>query len=158
MAVDDDVLIKNPFDFQLVNVLVNDSVTREAISKELMNKFIKFIRDDNVYWKYCDVVYILFHMRMRISEFCGLMLHDIDLENNIINIDHQLLRDSSSKKYIQSTKTNAGTRRLPIKGDVADCFKRLIADRPKVEFEKMLDGYTGFVCIDESGEPLVAMH
>lgn len=158
MAVDDDVLIKNPFDFQLVNVLVNDSVTREAITKEQMNKFLKFIRDDNVYWKYYDVVYILFHTGMRISEFCGLTLHDIDLENNIINIDHQLLRDSSSKKYIQSTKTNAGTRRLPIKDDVAECFKRLIADRTKVEFEKMIDGYTGFLCIDDNGEPLVAMH
>ncbi len=33
-----------------------------------------------------------------------------------------------------------------------------IADRPKVEFEKMLDGYTGFLCIDDNGEPLVAMH
>lgn len=158
MAVDDDVLIKNPFDFQLVNVLVNDSVTREAITKEQMNKFLKFIKDDNVYWKYYDVVYILFHTGMRISEFCGLTLHDIDLENNIINIDHQLLRDSSSKKYIQSTKTNAGTRQLPIKDDVAECFRRLIADRPKVEFEKMLDGYTGFLCIDDNGEPLVAMH
>lgn len=158
MAVDDDVLIKNPFDFQLVNVLVNDSVTREAITKEQMNKFLKFIKDDNVYWKYYDVVYILFHTGMRISEFCGLTLSDIDLENNIINIDHQLLRDSSSKKYIQSTKTNAGTRQLPIKDDVAECFRRIIADRPKVEFEKMLDGYTGFLCIDENGEPLVAMH
>lgn len=158
MAVDDDVLIKNPFDFQLVNVLVNDSVTREAITKEQMNKFLKFIRDDNVYWKYYDVVYILFHTGMRISEFCGLTLSDIDLENNIINIDHQLLRDSNSKKYIQSTKTNAGTRQLPIKDDVAECFRRIIADRPKVEFEKMLDGYTGFLCIDDNGEPLVAMH
>ena len=158
MAVDDDVLIKNPFDFQLVNVLVNDSVTREAITKEQMNKFLKFIKDDNVYWKYYDVVYILFHTGMRISEFCGLTLSDIDLENNIINIDHQLLRDSSSKKYIQSTKTNAGTRQLPIKDDVAECFRRIIADRPKVEFEKMLDGYTGFLCIDDNGEPLVAMH
>lgn len=147
MAVDDDVLIKNPFDFQLVNVLVNDSVTREAITKEQMNKFLKFIKDDNVYWKYYDVVYILFHTGMRISEFCGLTLSDIDLKNNIINIDHQLLRDSNSKKYIQSTKTNAGTRQLPIKDDVAECFRRIIADRPKVEFEKMLDGYTGFLCI-----------
>lgn len=88
---------------------------------------------------------------MRISEFCGLTFRDIDLENNIINIDHQLLRDSNSRKYIQSTKTNAGTRKLPIKEDVAECFKRIIADRPKVEFEKMLDGYTGFLCIDEVG-------
>ena len=158
LAVDDDVLVKNPFEFKLINVLVNDSITREALSKEQMNKLLKFIRDDNVYWKYYDVVYILFHTGMRISEFCGLTLQDIDLKNNIVNIDHQLMRDTSSKKYIQSTKTNAGTRKLLIKDDVAECFRQIIADRPKVEFEKMIDGHEGFLCIDEKGEPLVAMH
>lgn len=157
MAVDDDVLIKNPFDFQLANVLINDSMIREAVSKDNMNKFLKFIRDDNVYWKYYDVVYILFHTGMRISEFCGLTLADIDLEQNIVNIDHQLLRDSNSSKYVQTTKTNAGTRKLPIKEDVAESFRRIIADRPKGEFEKMIDGYAGFICIDEEGEPLVAI-
>lgn len=34
MAVDDDILVKNPFGFQLAGVLVNDAVTREAISKD----------------------------------------------------------------------------------------------------------------------------
>ena len=32
MAVDDDVLHKNPFSFELATVVVNDSVTREAVS------------------------------------------------------------------------------------------------------------------------------
>lgn len=158
LAVDDDILMKNPFDFQLANVLINDSVTREAISKEQMNSFLKFIKDDNVYWKYYDAVYILFHTGMRISEFCGLTINDIDLENGIVNIDHQLLRDSNSNMYIQSTKTNAGTRKLPIKEDVKECFERIIADRPKVKFEKMIDGYAGFLCLDKVGDPLVAMH
>lgn len=115
MAVDDDILMKNPFNFQLAKVLINDSVTREAVSKDDMNKFLKFIREDNVYWKYYDSVYILFHTGMRISEFCGLTIADIDLKNNVVNIDRQLLRDSNSVKYIQTTKTNAGTRKLPIK-------------------------------------------
>ena len=34
MAVEDDLLRKNPFDFQLVSVIVNDSVTREAITHD----------------------------------------------------------------------------------------------------------------------------
>lgn len=158
LAVDDDILMKNPFNFQLASVLINDSITREAVSKDNMNKFLKFIRDDNVYWKYYDAVYILFHTGMRISEFCGLTLADIDLKNNIINIDHQLLRGSNSLKYIQTTKTNAGTRKLPIKEDVAECFRKIIAARPKVALEKMIDGYVGFLFIDDEGEPLVAMH
>ena len=61
MAVDDDVLIKNPFGFELAGVVVNDTVTREAITKDQMRKFLKFVRDDNVYCKYYEAFYILFH-------------------------------------------------------------------------------------------------
>ena len=52
MAVDDDCLHKNPFGFDLAGVVVNDSLTREAISRDQMRKFLKFIRDDNCYCKY----------------------------------------------------------------------------------------------------------
>ena len=68
MAVDDDVLMKNPFQFELAGVVVNDAVTREAISKDQMRKFLKFIHDDVVYCKYYEVIYILFHTGMRISD------------------------------------------------------------------------------------------
>lgn len=34
MAVDDDLLVKNLFEFQLATVVVNDSVTREAITRK----------------------------------------------------------------------------------------------------------------------------
>lgn len=122
MAVDDDVLVKNPFAFKLAGVLVNDSVTREAISREQMRKFLKFVHDDVVYCKYYEVVYILFHMGMRISEFCGLTLKDIDLGNRILNIDHQLQRTSDMRYIIETTKTVAGTRKIPITEDVAQMF------------------------------------
>lgn len=158
MAVDDDVLHKNPFGFELATVIVNDSVTREAITKEQMRKFLKFIHDDNVYCKYYEAVYILFHTGMRISEFCGLTLKDIDLENRIINIDHQLLRTSEMKYVIEATKTNAGTRKLPMTEDVFRCFQAIIEDREKPRFEKMVDGHTGFLFTDKDGMPLVAMH
>ena len=48
MAVDDDIIVKNPFGFQLAGVVVNDSVTREAISKDQMRKFLKFVHDGGV--------------------------------------------------------------------------------------------------------------
>ena len=88
MAVDDDVLHKNPFGFELATVVVNDSVAREAVTREQMRKFLKIVHNDNVYCKYYEVVYILFHTGLCISEFCGLALRDIDLENKVLNIDH----------------------------------------------------------------------
>ena len=158
MAVDDDVLVKNPFGFELAGVVVNDTVTREAITKDQMRKFLKFVRDDNVYCKYYEAFYILFHTGMRISEFCGLTIKDIDLENNIVTIDHQLLRTSKMEYIIQSTKTNAGTRKLPITEDVAYCFRAIIEDRPTPKVEKFVDGYSGFLYLDKDGMPEVAMH
>ena len=158
MAVDDDVLVKNPFSFQLAGVVVNDSVTREAISRDQMKKFLKFVHDDNVYCKYYEVVYILFHTGMRISEFCGLTLKDIDLENRTVNIDHQLQRTCDMRYIIEETKTEAGKRKIPITEDVAQMFQAIIEDREPPKLEKVIDGYTGFLFYDDEGNPLVAMH
>jgi len=158
MAVDDDCLMKNPFDFELAGVVVNDSVTREAITRDQMRKFLKFVHDDNVYCKYYEVVYILFHTGLRISEFCGLTIGDLDMENRVINIDHQLQRTSQMKYVIQETKTNAGTRKIPMTDEVFYCFQAILEDRPKPKVEKMVDGYSGFLFLDRDGMPLVAMH
>lgn len=158
MAMDDDILVKNPFNFELVGVLVNDSVTRQAISKEQMRKFLKFIHDDNVFCKYYEVVFVLFHTGMRISEFCGLTMKDVDMEKRIINIDHQLQRDSKRQYHIFSTKTNAGTRKIPMTEEVYQMFKAILEDRPTDLPEKMVDGYIGFLFRDKDGMPLVAMH
>lgn len=158
MAVDDDILIKNPFGFQLHTILINDSVKRDAISKDQMRKFLKFVHDDVVYCKYYEVVYILFHTGMRISEFCGLTISDIDLEKKTVNIDHQLQRLSDMTLIVEKTKTEAGRRKIPITDDVAEMFRAIIQDRPKPKVEPMVDGYTGFLFLDDKNRPLVAMH
>ena len=158
MAVDDDILVKNPFGFQLAGVVVNDSVTREAISREQMRKFLKFVHDDVCYCKYYEVVYILFHTGMRISEFCGLTLKDIDLEGRTVNIDHQLQRTCDMRYVIEETKTDAGKRKIPITEDVAMMFQAIIEDRELPKMEKVIDGHTGFLFYDDDGNPLVAMH
>ena len=158
MAVDDDVLMKNPFQFELAGVVVNDAVTREAITKDQMRKFLKFVHDDVVYCKYYEVIYILFHTGMRISEFCGLTMKDIDLEKRTINIDHQLQRTSKMEYVIEPTKTNAGTRVIPMTKEVTEMFRAVIQDRLEYKVEKVVGGYTGFLFLDKNGMPLVAMH
>lgn len=141
--------------FQLAGVLVKDSVTREAISRDQMRKFV---HDDVVYCKYYEEVYILFHTGMRISEFCGLTLKDINLEKRTVNIDHQLQRTADMRYIIESTKTDAGTRVIPITEDVAQMFQAIIEDRVPPKVEKVINGYSGFLFYDKSGMPLVAMH
>lgn len=157
MAVDDDILRKNPFEFQLATVVVNDSVTREAITKKEEKLFLEFVRNDKHYSKYYDGMYILFKTGMRISEFTGLTLRDVDLENKTVNIDHQLQK-TGTLVYIDTTKTYAGRRVIPISDDVCGCFQRIIDNRKKVKVEPMIDGYSGFLCFDKDGKPMVAMH
>ena len=157
MAVDDNIIQKNPFGFQLAGVVVNDSVTREAITRDQMRKFLKFVHDDAVYCKYYEVVYILFHTGLRISEFCGLTVRDIDLEHRILNIDHQLQR-TGMVLHVESTKTNAGTRKIPMTREVCDCFKAILEARKPPAVERVVDGYSGFLFLDKDGLPEVAMH
>lgn len=122
------------------------------------HQFLKFVKDDNVYYKYYDAFYILFHTGLRISEFCGLTINDIDLDNRIINIDHQLQRTSKMEYIIDSTKTKAGTRKIPMTEDVYETFRRILKERPRDLPEKMVDGYIGFLFRDKNGMPEVAMH
>lgn len=75
-----------------------------------------------------------------------------------MNIDHQLQRLSDMILVIEPTKTSAGTRKLPVTEDVAKCFQAIIEDREKPKVEKVVDGYTGFLFLDDKGLPLVAMH
>ena len=114
MAVEDDLLRKNPFEFQLCTVVVNDSVTRQAITKEQEELFLEFIRNDDHYSKYYNGMFILFKTGLRISEFCGLTVKDIDLQERKINVNHQLQRTRGMQYVIEDTKTSSGTRMLPM--------------------------------------------
>lgn len=158
LAVEDDFIRKNPFDFELAKVIINDSVTREAISRDQMRKFLTFVKEDKHYSKYYDAMYVLFHTGMRISEFVGLTVECLDMKNRTIRIDHQLQRKSDGTKYIESTKTNAGTRTLPMEDDVYACFQRILKSRKPPAVEPTIDGYTGFLFFDKDNRPMVAMH
>lgn len=68
MAVEDDLIKKNPFDFQLSTVVVNDSVTRDAITHKQKRDFLKFVKEDEHFSRYYDVIFILFFTGMRISD------------------------------------------------------------------------------------------
>ena len=158
MAVQDDLIRKNPFGFELATVVVNDSVTREAITRVQERAFLKLIQEDNCYRKYYDGIYILFNTGLRISEFCGLTISDIDFQNKRIRVDHQLQRKRDMEYIIEDTKTKSGERYVPMSQQVAECFRRVIANRKPPKQEPIIDGYTGFLFLDKNGMPMVALH
>ena len=158
MAVDDDLIRKNPFEFQLCTVVVNDSVTREAITRKQERMLLEFIKNDSHFCKYYDGIYILFKTGLRISEFVGLTMNDLDFKERTISVNHQLQRRSDMVYIIEETKTTNGTRVLPMTEDVYDCFRRIISQRKKPKKEPKVDGFSGFLYLDKNDMPMVALH
>ena len=75
-----------------------------------------------------------------------------------INIDHQLQRHSDIQYEIVSTKTNAGTRELPMTQEVYECFRIILENRKKQKVEPVIDGYRGLLFLDKNRKPMVALH
>lgn len=167
LAVKNDYIRKSPFEFPLTDVLVNDSVRREAITHDQERRFLQFISEQTAYKKYYDAVVFLFKTGVRISEFCGLTLSNIDMEKRTITIDHQLQRRRDGTLYIEepsskkaATKTSAGERTIPMSDEVYECVKRIIESRPVLDREPVVDGYSGFLFFTEHKgkiRPSVAM-
>lgn len=128
------------------------------MSHDNERKFLKFVKEDPHFCKYYDGIYILFNTGLRISEFVGLTFNDIDFDNMKINVNHQLQRNIGIGYNIRDTKTESGGRLVPMTQEVAECFRNIIANRPKPKVEPMIDGYTGFLFLDKDHRPMVALH
>ena len=158
MALDDDLIRRNPFDFELASVVVNDTHTREAISREDERKYLKFVKEDSHFSKYYDAIFILFNTGLRISEFVGITESDIDFDNHKLIVDHQLIRTIDMKYIIETTKTEAGIREVPMTPEVEEAFHNILSNRKVPRVEPEVDGRSGFLFLDKNGMPMVALH
>lgn len=158
MALDDDLIRKNPFDFELMSVLVNDSVTREAITIRQERQLLKFIAEDSHFSRYYEAIFILFHTGLRISEMCGLTKSNIDFANHRIVVDHQLIRTAGVGYIIQAPKTERGVRMVPMTPEVEECFRTVLKRRRAPKVEPIIGGCSGFLFLDKRGMPTVALH
>lgn len=157
MACNEDIIRRNPFDFKLVDVFPNDSKKRGAMTEEQQDLWMTFIREDKTYAKYYDEFVVLLGTGMRVSEFCGLTMNDLDFESRRIRVDHQLVRERSGKYYVEKTKTACGVRYIPMTDDVYQSLKNILARRKKVKVETIVDGYSGFILLGKDSKPKVAL-
>ena len=157
MAVDDDMIRKNPFKFQIADILPNDSGKRTALTKEQQDAYLKYVQEygqDNYY----DDIVVLLGTGLRVSELYGLTKRDVDFKTRCIYIDHQLCRTAEKPYFITSPKTASGVRTIPMTDAVYLALKRVMTSRTVSKSERIIDGYGGFIFLDKSGMPKVAMH
>ena len=152
IAIQDDCVRKNPFDFKLSEVIEDDSEPKVALSEEQEQALLDFMAHDNVYRKYYDDVLILLKTGLRISELCGLTKKDLDFENHAISVNHQLLKDKDGY-YIDEPKTKSGIRKVPMSDETEQAFQRVLKRKQKSNI-KEIDGYRNFLFLNTSGSPV----
>ena len=121
--------------------------------KSRENKSVSgLMQSDSVYQKYRDEVIILLGTGLRISELCGLTETDLDFENRIINVDHQLLRSAETGYYIEKPKTQSGIRQIPMSEKVYEALGRVLENRKGTK-QIAIDGYSNFLFLNRDGCP-----
>ena len=84
MAVEDDIIRKNPFKFKLSDVVPKDAYVRNALTREQQEKYLQFVQDYG--GNYYDDIVILMGTGLRVSELYGLTRSDIDFERHCIHV------------------------------------------------------------------------
>lgn len=140
MALEDEMVTRNPFRFQYSTILVEDKKEKTALSTEQLDSFFRFVENDSQTKKHKDAFMLLFETGLRISEFAGLRVCDIDFVKREIKVDHQLGIDGK----LTTTKSKAGERIIPMTNNAYGCLKRIVASRHHsnvIEFDAHDEGF-----------------
>ena len=157
MAVDDDMIRKNPFKFKLSDVIPKDAFVRTALTREQQDLYLQFFQEYGGGSYYDDIV-ILLGTGLRVSELYGLTKADLDFTRRCLYVRRQLCRTANRPYFITSPKTKSGIRTIPMTDMVYMALKRVLKDRTPPKTEMVVDGCSGFLFLDKDGRPKVAMH
>ena len=153
-ALNDDLVRKNPFNWNLSDVLEDDTIHKTALTDEQVNALLSFLKIDDVYKKYYNAIVVLLYTGLRISELCGLTTSDIDFEKGFIQVNHQINYDKG-KYSINEPKTDSGIREIPMLEPVRKALMDEIKGRIDVQ-QILIDGYSDFVFLNQKSLPMYA--
>ena len=157
MAVEDDMIRKNPFAFALADVLPDDAQKRVALTKEQQATYLLCEREYGAGTFYNDID-ILLNTGLRVSELYGLTVDDVDFNERCVHVTKQLCRTAERPYFVTSPKTDSGIRKIPLNDAALLAFKRAVKERPAPKEEMVVDGHSRFLFLDKDGHPKVAMH
>lgn len=161
LAVDDDYLRKNPTERILVEVKKAHNYERpkrHALTIPEQIAFLGYIRKTNKYKHWLPLFTFFLGTGCRVGEVIGLRWQDVDMENDIIDINHTLTYypDKTGKcgYHISTPKTSAGRRKIPMLPEV----KQALLDEKEYQKEAELscsceiDGHTNFIFLNRDGK------
>ena len=90
MAVDDDLIRKNPSKGVYRALKEKDCKKRVALTLAQQQAFLNYVNQSPVYHHWTPIFVTLLGTGMRIAECVGLTRKDIDFENELISVNHNL--------------------------------------------------------------------
>lgn len=157
-AVSDDLLLKNPSIGALGKIKKTDNKERQALTIEQQSAFIDFISSNNIYKIYLPLFSFLLGTGCRLGETLGITWNNIDLENNIIHIEHTLSYkklSGSHRFFITTPKTKNSIRQIPILDDlkIQLLFQKRLQYELGIDKSFEISGYRNFVFTTSTGKP-----
>lgn len=149
MALEDDMILKNPWNFSLASVISNDAEKKEILSLEQQRDLLDFIENDIFGCKYYDAVVVLLGTGIRIGEFSGLTVDDVDFERGLIRIDHQLQYYSKTGYKIEKVKSESGNRMIPMSPAVYESLQHALANKGYAD-----DEFKDYIFLNRNGRPI----
>lgn len=157
-AVEDHILRTNPASnvFRKFSKTVTISKPcRDPLTPAQQAIFIDYVYSSPKYKRLGNLFTVLLGTGMRISEALGLRWCDCDFKEGIIHVTHTLMyKESENGGYryrVSAPKTEAGFRDIPMLNEVKAALKREIGKSRKAGNEFVVDGYKGFIFLNNSG-------
>lgn len=154
-AVDDDVITKSPCQFPLSEVLRKEGGRREAITQEQLSEFLEYVKSIPKFAKHYNQIMILAYTGIRVSELCALTIKDIDFAKNRISITKQTSYEETRGRYLETTKTASGVRKITINPVLLSCLKDAVVAAQSRKQQPIVDGHTGFLFVTKHGNMCV---
>lgn len=161
LGVEDDYLRYNPSDNalkELKRAHNSDSERKKALTIPESNLFETFLARNGQYSRWQPIFTVMLWTGMRVGEITGLRWCDIDLEEDIISVNHTLVYyDRGGLERcgygINTPKTKAGERIIPMLPKVKEAFlkEREYQKEVGLKCNAIVDGYTDFIFVNRFG-------
>jgi len=151
IAIEDELLFKNPFDFKL-DMFSEELPSRKAVSEEDLTAFLEFVKSKDKFQTFYHYLVILSETGVRLGEFLGLTEGDIDFDKKTLSVERQLRTNkNNSDFYIERPKTERGKRCIPLTNNALQSLRYICLRARSQGLRPMVDGVTGFIVVREGG-------
>ncbi len=128
-AVGDGLLRKNPLDFRYLSMLTqNINPPREGLTEEEFDSLIAYMESIN-HWLIPHTIFLR-ETGLRIGEFLGLSLDDINFTEHTIHIQRQLQTRRDGTFFISPPKTESSNAVIPLTNVAENALVKLIELHP----------------------------